>query len=76
MLKYLRLLCKLPEYLKRDFRIKKSAQENKYFHGKFFCQCLFMRYVFSKELNTFRSLLHQFSWRYCDLDTLYMAYIL
>ena len=52
MLKYLRRLCKLPEYLKRDFCIKKSAQENKYFHGKFFCQCLFMRYVFSKELNT------------------------
>ena len=53
MLKYLRLLCKLPEYLESDFCIKKSAQENKYFHGKsFWSVFVYEIYFFSKELNT------------------------
>ena len=67
MLKYLRLLCKLPEYLESDFCIKKSAQETNICMASFLSVFVPMRYVFSKELNTFRSLLHQFSWRYRDL---------
>ena len=45
MLKYLKLLCIFREYLKRDFCIKKSAQETNICMASF-NQCLFMRYIF------------------------------
>ena len=51
MLKYLRLLCKLPEYLESDFCIKKSAQETNICMARLYQRSL-MRYVLSKELNT------------------------
>ena len=51
MLKYLRLLCKLPEYLEGDFCMDKSAQEADICMASFYQRSL-MRYVLSKKLNT------------------------